>query len=99
MIKSKFTVLSGFQPVNEWSLLTLTFDGEELKLYLNEDDDAVVVIPHAGTIPNIQTATTIGMAYLDSKYLFFKGCIDDVSKAMLQCALCFKAVMIYRTPI
>ncbi len=68
---------SGSAPANEWCLLTVTFDGDSLRLYLNGQLDTA--IPKTGNVSYSSESLFIGVAHGGCSTAYcFDGAIDDV---------------------
>ncbi len=76
---SDFT-LGGAAPLGQWLHLVGTFDGTDVKLYVN--GALQFSSPHSGTLPTDTTGLTIGANYNDAAHTaqeVFNGKIDEVN--------------------
>jgi hypothetical protein len=64
-------------PFNEWTQVAGTFDGKELCVYLNGEEDNVVSVS-SSSIKSSDYAMRIGACTFDTRIRRFQGLIDDV---------------------
>ena len=78
-------MLQDYSPPGIWCQFAIRYTKTEVTLFLN--GNVTAIRPIDGELGNTQADSTIGLAFVDCLPYFWTGCLDDVSIALIVCAL------------